>query len=270
MKNQTPLLVGTLCLSLLAAALSGAALFKAVTAQASVANAVAASEVALRKVSKVKPWSLSRADFEAALEDSRFMPANPATTSSVLAAKPPKKLDLSDRRYGDPNAQFTLIEFSDFECSYCKTYFEVPKVLVDGSRGNISLVFKHVPIHGEASRKEAFAAECAAHEGGNDAFYKMAASIFDETQSNGNGTKKPLATIASDIGLNGRELTKCIDENLFIEKVKADFTEAIEKYSIKVTPSTVVRHNPTGKEVVITGAVTPNDLLQAMSQLALK
>jgi protein-disulfide isomerase len=36
--------------------------------------------------------------------------------------------------------------------------------LVDSSQGNIAMVFKHVPVHGQASRTEALAAECAVEQ----------------------------------------------------------------------------------------------------------
>lgn len=271
MTKPNTIQIGTFCLSLLAAVVAGAALLKVSSLQSASEAAQSSAEEALNRISRVKPWAYSRADLATAIQDAKIMlvASGQSLPADQAAPSASKEVDFSERRYGDPSAQFTFTEYSDFECGYCKTFFEVPKALVDGSRGNISLVFKHVPIHGEASRTEAFAAECAAHQGGNDAFYKMAGSIFDNTKSNGAGTQKPLAKIADDIGLNGQELSKCIDQNLYFEKVKADFKEAVD-LGVKVTPSTVVRYNPTGKEVTVTGAVTPNDLLKAMSQLVQK
>lgn len=270
MTNPKALQIGTFIFSLVAALTAGAAFLKVSGQQAGIDSAVSVSEKVLSQFARVKPWAFSREELLTAMQDANIIGAiNELQGTGGKAANAKKEIDFSERRYGDPGAQFTFTEYSDFECSYCKTFFDVPKALVDGSRGNISLVFKHVPIHGEASRKEAFASECAAHQGGNDAFYKMAGAIFDDTQSNGNGTKSPLAKLANDIGLNGQDLTKCIDENLFYEKVKSDFSQAME-LGIKVTPSTVVRHNQSGKETIITGAVTPNDLLKAMSELIQK
>lgn len=220
------------------------------------------------QLSKVKPWAFKRDAFDAAIEESRITAKIRGKDSST--PERPKEREVQpakiDRRYGDPKAQFTLIEYSDFECPFCKQYFAVPKALVDGSRGNISVVFKHVPIHGDASRLEAYAAECAAAQGGNDAFYRMAGSIFSSTPGNGTGTEKPLSVIAESIGLDGAELSKCMDNDDFYAKIKSDFQEAID-LGINQTPTTIVRHNPSGKQVLLPGAVTPEEILKSMTKL---
>lgn len=265
MTKQNPLLIGTFCMALFATALGGTALWKLSSVESLSQTAKEVSDEALAKFSRVKPWAMSRDELATALQDAKIIGTLSGSTPAPVQ-EAPVVADMGERRYGDPAAQFTFIEYSDFECPYCKTFAPVPRALVDGSRGNISLIFKHVPIHGEASRKAAFAAECAAQQGGNDAFYKMSDSIFENTQSNGNGTRQPLAALASSIGLNGPKLSRCIDDNVFFEKVKGDFKEAVD-LGVKVTPTTVVRYNKTNQSVTITGAVTPNDLLQAMGQL---
>lgn len=233
-----------------------------------VEQAVGLSNQVNEQLSKIKPWAFKRDALDSAIEESRIAAAMRGEESSTPGR--PQKREVQpakiDRRYGDPKAQFTLIEYSDFECSFCKQFFPVPKALADGSRGNISVVFKHVPIHGDASRREAFAAECAAAQGGNDAFYRMAGAIFSSTPGNGTGTEKPLSVIAESIGLDGAELSKCMDSEDFYEKVKSDFQEAIA-LDIKQTPTTVVRHNPTGKQVILAGAVSPEEVLKTMTQI---
>jgi len=221
------------------------------------------------QVAKIQPYAFSRTELDSFLSRrggdlaarSAAAPTEPAASSKGDAIP-----IAGDRRYGDATAQFSLIEYSDFECPYCKQYFAVPKAVVDSSRGNAAVVFKHVPIHGEASRREAFAAECAAAQGGNDAFYRMAGAIFSSTAGNGTGTEKPLAVIASSIGLDGAALSRCIDNQEPLQKVKADFREAVE-LGIKETPTTIVRHNPSNRQVVLSGAKGPEDILRAMAKL---
>jgi len=269
MKASSTMQALSVAFSGLAILMSGFALYEIKTATSSADNAARISEQVVSDLARVKPWAFSR---DGLIEVLKIIGPG-SDLKSVVGARSgddgTPAVEAGERRYGDPNAQFTLIEYSDFECPACKAFYEIPKSLVDGSKGNISLVFKHVPIHGEASRKAAFAAECAAHQGGNDAFFKMSAQIFEETQSNGNGTRTALKSIAQRIGLDGRELTKCIDQNLYYEKVKGDFKEAVD-LGVKVTPTTVIRFNPTGQTVDIGGAVAPEDILKAMSQLVQK
>ncbi|RJX72622.1 thioredoxin domain-containing protein [Pseudomonas sp. LS-2] len=232
-----------------------------------VETAIAVSDQANRALAKVKPWALQRDALDDVLDEHRLQTVIDGKESSSKPSPAPRSYPAEiDRRYGDPKSQFTLIEYSDFECPFCSQFFPVPKALADGSRGNISVVFKHVPIHGEASRKEAYAAECAAAQGGNDAFFRMAGAIFSSTQGNGTGTNQPLNVVANNIGLDGTELTKCMDEERFYNKIKADFKEAID-LGVKETPTTVVRYNPTNKQVVLNGAKTPEDILKAMGNL---
>lgn len=215
-------------------------------------------------IAAIKPWAFSQRELRTVLDDVNQIAA--VEGSSSVQPKQAQQMEIIERRYGDPEAQFEIIEYSDFECSYCKSYFPVPKALVDGSRGNISLLFKHVPVHGEASRREAYATECAGAQGGNDAFYRMADAIFQSTSSNGAGTNKPLSSIAEEIGLDGQDLASCVDSNFFVKKVRADFKEAID-LGVDVTPSTLIRHKPTGQTVLIKEAVTPERLLSAMGNL---
>ncbi|WP_273808351.1 MULTISPECIES: DsbA family protein [unclassified Pseudomonas] len=219
------------------------------------------------QVARIQPYAFSRSDLDALLSRQSLSVAPPAAPEAPPAPMKRESAPIAgERRYGDATAQFSLIEYSDFECPYCKQYFAVPKAVVDSSRGNASVVFKHVPIHGEASRREAFAAECAGAQGGNDAFYRMAGAIFSSTAGNGTGTEKPLAVIASSIGLDGAALSRCIDNQEPLQKVKADFREAVE-LGIKETPTTIVRHNPSNKQVVLSGAKGPEDILRAMAKL---
>lgn len=231
-------------------------------------QALSLSNQVNEQLSKVKPWALKRDALDSVIEENRIATEIRGKDSSTPGR--PQKREAQpakiDRRYGDPKAQFTLIEYSDFECTFCNQFFAVPKALVDGSRGNISVIFKHVPIHGEASRREAYAAECAAAQGGNDAFFRMAGAIFSSTPGNGTGTEKPLSVIAESIGLDGAELSRCMDNDDFYAKIKSDFQEAID-LGIKQTPTTIVRHNPSGQQVVLDGAVTPEAVLKSMSKI---
>lgn len=257
-----------LAVSVVSVLMAGAALYKVSSSAAAATEAAAISSQAIAQASRIMPWAQSRESLKATIQDLQVEGSiNGFAGGEQESAK--VQVKASERRYGDPASQFTLIEYSDYECPACKMFYEVPKTIVDGSRGNVSLVFKHVPVHGEASRKAAFAAECAANQGGNDAFFKISAEIFEETMSNGAGVKNSFTAIARRIGLNGPELSKCIDDNIFYEKVKSDFKEGVE-VGVKVTPTTVVRYNPTGQQIVVAGAVSPEDILKAMSNLVQK
>ena len=61
---------------------------------------------------------------------------------------------------GNPNGDVTIVEFSDYQCPYCKrAHTAVKSVLAADSK--VKLVFKDLPILGEPSRIAALAALAA-------------------------------------------------------------------------------------------------------------
>jgi len=47
---------------------------------------------------------------------------------------------------GNPGAQVTIVEFSDFLCPYCKTEFELLKAVLKKFEGRVRLVFVNYPL----------------------------------------------------------------------------------------------------------------------------
>lgn len=170
-----------------------------------------------------------------------------------------------ERVYGNPDAQFYIIEYSDFECPYCKTHFPQMMDLVDSSSGNIAMVFKHVPVHGQSSRTESLASECAAEQGGNPAFYKMARAIFADTRSDGHGLATPLDRLAENNGLDGKRIIECVNAARPSAKIAEDVKEAA-RLNIQQTPANIVVYGD--KSAMVQGSVNGTGLMQMMAQLA--
>jgi protein-disulfide isomerase len=51
-----------------------------------------------------------------------------------------------DHIRGDPAAPVTLVEYSDFECPFCKRFHPTVKRLVDESKGQLNWVYRHFPL----------------------------------------------------------------------------------------------------------------------------
>ena len=80
-----------------------------------------------------------------------------------------------DHILGSPNAKIVVVEYSDTECPFCKSFHETMNRIVDeyGKNGDVAWVYRHFPldtIHSKA-RKEAEATECAAQLGGDAQFW---------------------------------------------------------------------------------------------------
>ena len=161
-----------------------------------------------------------------------------------------------DHIYGDPNAPISLIEYSDFECPYCKRFHPTAKKIVETYAGKVNWVYRHFPLrfHNPGAQKQAEASECANALGGNDAFWKFTDAIYARTRSNGKGfplTK--LTPLATEIGLDGEKFQHCLDSGKQAARVNEDTAEAA-RIGVTGTPATIILHNQTGETRLKTGA----------------
>ena len=78
-----------------------------------------------------------------------------------------------DHSRGPADAQITLIEYSDFECPFCKKFHSTMKEVLDAYPGKIKWVYRHYPLSFHANAgKEAEASECAYELGGHEKFWQ--------------------------------------------------------------------------------------------------
>src|SRR3989344_453399 len=92
----------------------------------------------------------------------------------------------TDHIRGNPDAPIKIVEYSDFECPFCKRFHETMQQVSAEYGDQVAWVYRHFPLdqlHSKA-RKEAVASECAAELGGNDAFWKFTDRFFELTPSN--------------------------------------------------------------------------------------
>lgn len=172
-----------------------------------------------------------------------------------LASKVPAP-SAEDHIYGDPKAPLTLIEYSDFECPYCKRFHTTAKALVDRSNGKINWVYRHYPLpsHNPGAQKQAEASECAAALGGNDAFWRYTNTIYQRTRSGGKGFAiDALVPLAVELGLPEQPFRECLDSGRFAKKVEQQLQEASEA-GISGTPGNILYNNRNGEVRAVHGA----------------
>ena len=89
-------------------------------------------------------------------------------------AKDVKPVSENEHIRGDKNAKISLIEYSDYECPYCKRFHDTPKQVLEEYEGKVNWVYRHFPLgfHATATPK-AIASECVAELGGNDKFWEF-------------------------------------------------------------------------------------------------
>lgn len=176
-----------------------------------------------------------------------------------------------DHVRGNPSAPVTLIEYSDFECPFCKSFHSTVKKAVDESKGQVKWVYRHFPldeIHPVKARKEAAASECAAELGGNDAFWKFADRFFELTPSNNKtDIDTVLPRIAGEIGLNEAQFASCLASGRHDRRVEEDYQNAIASGG-RGTPWSIIV-SKSGKTYPLSGA-QPYAAVKQLVELALQ
>ncbi len=167
----------------------------------------------------------------------------------------PVKVSLDDDPVlGNKNAPVTIVEFSDYECPFCKRYFDqtLPQIKKDYiDTGKVKVVYRDLPLsfHDPMATTEAIAANCAREQGGDETYFKFHDEMFKRTTSNGNGlSKDDLTQIAQDLGLNSANLKACVDTEKYKVEVSKDLADA-EGYGASGTPTFFIGKSESGKEI---------------------
>lgn len=186
-------------------------------------------------------------------------------------AKLARAVKTSEHIYGDPQAPFSIIEYSDYECPYCKR-FHVSKTLnkfVAQYDGQVNWVYRHFPLdfHNPNAQKQAEATECANELAGNKGFWKFSDELYKRTSSNKGFATSRLLPLAVELGLDESSFSECFNSGRYTNLVKQDFADG-QKAGISGTPGNILRHNETGTSVAVSGAVPLQMLVKEMEALA--
>ena len=118
---------------------------------------------------------------------------------------------------GNPEGDFTIVEFMDYRCSYCKKAFPEVEKIIKGD-GNIRFIVKEMPILGEQSMLGARFAIATKIVAGDEAYKSMHDALMS---FNGDITPTSLKRLAESFSLDPAAITEKMDS--------AEVTEAIEK-----------------------------------------
>jgi protein-disulfide isomerase len=198
--------------------------------------------------------------------------AQESLRSSAGGVKP---VTAEDHVFGNRSAPVKLIEFSDFECPFCKGFHStVKQVMAEyGKSGQVAWVYRHFPLdnlHSKA-RKEAQASECANELGGNDAFWAFTDALFEIAPSNNRLDLARLPEIAEKVGLDRGKFEACLsgDQNggKYASHIEENYQDATASGGTG-TPYTIIV-DAKGKVYPITGAQS-YAAIKAIIDVALK
>ncbi len=136
---------------------------------------------------------------------------------------------------GSANAPVKIVEFSDFQCSFCKKFWAdtLPQLKHNYiGKNQVRFVYRHFAILGEFSARAAEASECAAEQG---KFWSYHDTLF-ANQGGLAFTESKLRQYAGKIGLNSRSFGQCLDAGKYRQKVRTE-TLAAASLGVRGTPA---------------------------------
>ena len=159
-----------------------------------------------------------------------------------------------DAFIGNEDAPVTIIEFSDYQCPFCRKFWveTLPSIKSEYiDTGKVKFVYRDFPLvslHPQAD-KFAEAVECVRDIAGNDeAYFKMHDKIFEEQGLLDSGIKngpvsKTVQFTIEDVKQWAQELgydiSSCLDSGKFRSEVQKDIADA-QSAGIQGTPGFII------------------------------
>jgi len=144
-------------------------------------------------------------------------PAQPIKRDEIfayLAKNGPKR--------GTDKAPVTLIEFSDFQCSFCRKFWQTTLPLLDKkyiSTGKVKFIYRHFAVLGKPSELAAQAVECAGEQA---KFWEYHDKLFASAGSPLAFTDGKLKGYAKELGFKSQAFNQCLDSGKQLKKVEGE------------------------------------------------
>ncbi len=198
----------------------------------------------------------------------------------LVSITPQPRPDASFNAMGDPNAPVRVEEFSDYQCPYCRLFYEnYEQFFVDNyvKTGKVYFVYRSMGnflsdnlnrAYGTSNRESILSAQAAYCAGDQDMFWEYHDTLFANQTGEGVGDydKKNLLAMAENLGLDVKTFEQCLDSEKYKAQAEQDAADGAA-YGITGTPSFVVFWTVNGetKSTVVVGA-DPQGLQSAIEQ----
>lgn len=154
---------------------------------------------------------------------------------------------------GEAAAPVTIVEWSDFECPYCKSVLPTLERVLEEYPEQVRLVFRHFPLHAIHPNAQA-AAEAGVCAQDLGAFWELHDLMFDEQDTL---TADDLKDKAERAGLDAEAFAACLEEGATADRVEADRRAGVLA-GVNGTPALYVNGRP------LAGAVAYEQLAEVV------
>jgi protein-disulfide isomerase len=143
-----------------------------------------------------------------------------------------------DPSMGPADAPVTIVEFSDFQCPYCKLSVQVIKDILGKYPGKVRVVYRDFPgFNHPHAQQAAEAAQCAAEQG---YFWNYHDLLFSQQVA---GQGWDFAALAKQLGLDQQSFALCLNARRYREEVVKDLQDGL-RLGVSSTPTFFVNGRP--------------------------
>jgi protein-disulfide isomerase len=177
-------------------------------------------------------WGLGDAD---GVPQTTARVAGPIAEAPVTAEPQFTRYDIPSEGFpsiGPNDAPITIVEFSDYQCPYCRRWHEqVYEPLLAAYPGKIKFVYRHLPL--TSIHPDAFAAAQAAMcAGEQDAYWQYHEKLFS-SDALGNSI---YTQYAQDLSLNLNNFESCMTQEKYKGQIESDSDFAVN-LGVRSTPT---------------------------------
>ena len=156
---------------------------------------------------------------------------------------------------GSTEAQITIVEFGDYQCEMCYSWFHNTRgTIIDNyvDSGKVNIVFVDLAFLGRDSPIAAQATHCA-NEQGKYWEYHSILYYKQEGIDNGWASKSMLKEYANELKLDSDQFASCIDSAKYAKNVQNSYNAAV-KMKVSSTPTFYLFDHENGMVEKISGA----------------
>jgi len=160
------------------------------------------------------------------------------TTVKVMLEQPRELVKGEGPAMGPATAPIELVEFSDFQCPYCRRAAPIVKQVLEAYGPRLHFVYRHYPLaQHENARQAAEAAACADEQG---KFWAYHDRLFADPART---TDPLLKQTAKELELDTARFNACVDSHQFGAKVETDMKAGTDA-GVLGTPAFFVNGRP--------------------------
>jgi protein-disulfide isomerase len=166
------------------------------------------------------------------------------------------------------SSDIVLLEFSDFECPFCKRHYQnnTLKEVVKAFDGKLSKAYLHFPLRFHPmAEPTAIAAECVKAQLGKDGYYTFIDTVFSST---GALTTTSLETIVKNTrSLDSSKYSTCAADTKTKDTVYAQMDLGDRVFGVQGTPAHVILNLKTREYLLISGAYPAKNIIDEVKKL---